>query len=245
MIGLRVVYAGDDKLFRAGRETSRSYRASARNRADVQSSTASAAVALASRARRASKKRHPREIAQETHQGSPPRRQLAPGRRALGLRPEGAFTKSFAARFPYAEDPRTSSAPSGKTLGRHGVGPSRWTRLDLRRLSGFGKTEVALPCRLRRRARRDPKVAVVVPTTLLCRQHFRNLHQRFAWVAGGGFRGSCPRLVTAKGRETTSGADLAEGRIDIIVGTHAILGKAGEVSTNLGLLIVTRSSISG
>ncbi|WP_228244025.1 transcription-repair coupling factor [Porphyrobacter sp. GA68] len=98
---------------------------------------------------------------------------------------------------------------------------------------GFGKTEVALRAAFVA-AMNGHQVAVIAPTTLLARQHYRNFSERFA-----GFPlkvGRLSRLVPAKeAKETREG--LANGDIDIVIGTHAILSKSTAFK-NLGLVIV-------
>lgn len=98
---------------------------------------------------------------------------------------------------------------------------------------GFGKTEVAI--RAAFKAVVDSKqVAVLVPTTILALQHFntfssrlKDLPCRVEYVS---------RLRTAKEIRTIQ-EDLKEGRIDILIGTHKILGKGFEFK-DLGLLII-------
>ncbi len=98
---------------------------------------------------------------------------------------------------------------------------------------GFGKTEVALRAAFVA-AMNGQQVAVVAPTTLLARQHFTNFTERFA-----GFPlniGRLSRLVPSKEiTETREG--LTSGKIDIVIGTHAILAKTTEFK-NLGLVVV-------
>ncbi len=98
---------------------------------------------------------------------------------------------------------------------------------------GFGKTEVALRAAFVM-AMSGQQVAVVVPTTLLARQHYRSFSERFA-----GFPlklRQLSRFVDAKtARETKAG--LESGEVDVVVGTHALLAK-GIVFRNLGLVIV-------
>ncbi len=98
---------------------------------------------------------------------------------------------------------------------------------------GFGKTEVAMRAAFLA-AMSGMQVAVVVPTTLLARQHYVSFAKRFK-----GFPlkiGRLSRLVSSKEKkETLQG--LAEGTIDIVVGTHALLSKSIQFK-NLGLLIV-------
>src|SRR5690606_16316195 len=98
---------------------------------------------------------------------------------------------------------------------------------------GFGKTEVALRTAFVA-AMSGYQVAVVVPTTLLARQHFRTFAQRFQ-----GFPlkiRQMSRLVSSKEMSETK-AGLASGDIDIVIGTHALLGKTIKFR-NLGLMIV-------
>ncbi|MGE9840293.1 DEAD/DEAH box helicase, partial [Pseudomonas sp. UM16] len=98
---------------------------------------------------------------------------------------------------------------------------------------GFGKTEVALRAAFVA-AMAGMQVAVVCPTTLLARQHFNNFTQRFE-----GFPIKVGRLSRVVGstemKATKDGA--ADGTIDIVVGTHAVLAKGVEFK-RLGLVIV-------
>jgi len=82
---------------------------------------------------------------------------------------------------------------------------------------GVGKTEVALPAAFIA-AMAGSQVAVVVPTTLLARQHFRSFSERFAGLPL--FIAQLSRLVPAKdAREVKK--EIAEGRLDIVIRTHA------------------------
>ncbi|PZN50454.1 MAG: transcription-repair coupling factor, partial [Proteobacteria bacterium] len=98
---------------------------------------------------------------------------------------------------------------------------------------GFGKTEVALRAAFIA-AMEGFQVAVVVPTTLLARQHFKTFSQRFSGLPVRVAQAS--RLVGAKElAEVKKG--IADGTVDIVVGTHALLGSTINFK-NLGLLIV-------
>ena len=98
---------------------------------------------------------------------------------------------------------------------------------------GFGKTEVALRAAFVA-AFGGGQVAVIVPTTLLARQHYRNFSQRFAGLP---LRvAQLSRMVGAKEAKQVK-ADLAEGKIEIVVGTHALLAKDVRFA-HLGLVIV-------
>ncbi|GAA0280255.1 transcription-repair coupling factor [Alteraurantiacibacter aestuarii] len=98
---------------------------------------------------------------------------------------------------------------------------------------GFGKTEVALRAAFVA-AMAGQQVAVVAPTTLLARQHYQGFCERFS-----GFPlniGRLSRLVPPKEmKETREG--LTEGKIDIVIGTHAILSKNTKFK-DLGLVVV-------
>ena len=143
--------------------------------------------------------------------------------------PPGIYDE-FCARFPYqeTEDQEKAIAESIADLGK-GRPMDRLVCGDV----GFGKTEVALRTAFVA-AMSGEQVAVVVPTTLLARQHYRNFAERFA-----GFPvkvRQLSRFVDAKEAAETKAA-LAAGEVDIVVGTHALLAK-GISFKNLGLLIV-------
>src|SRR5262249_26107850 len=98
---------------------------------------------------------------------------------------------------------------------------------------GFGKTEIAMRAAFLA-AYAGEQVAVIVPTTLLAPQHYRNFSQRFAGLPLQVAKLS--RLVSAKDTKQIK-QDLADGRIDIIVGTHALLAKDVKFA-HLGLVVV-------
>jgi transcription-repair coupling factor (superfamily II helicase) len=98
---------------------------------------------------------------------------------------------------------------------------------------GFGKTEVAMRAAFVA-ALSGMQVAVVCPTTLLARQHYRSFAERFR-----GFPISVrplSRFVSAKDANATRAA-MAAGEVDIVVGTHALLAK-GVTFKKLGLLVI-------
>ncbi len=98
---------------------------------------------------------------------------------------------------------------------------------------GFGKTEVALRAAFTA-VMNGRQVAVVVPTTLLARQHFKTFAERFkGWPVTVR---QASRLVPAKDLAATK-QGLADGSVDIVVGTHVLLGKTIKFA-NLGLLII-------
>jgi transcription-repair coupling factor (superfamily II helicase) len=98
---------------------------------------------------------------------------------------------------------------------------------------GFGKTEVALRAAFLA-VMAGKQVAVIVPTTLLARQHFKTFSTRFAGLPVRIAQAS--RLVGTKELAAVK-AGIADGGIDIVVGTHALLGK-GITFRDLGLLVV-------
>ncbi len=143
--------------------------------------------------------------------------------------PHGVFDE-FCARFPYEETEDQLLAigdvledlSAGKPMDRLICG-------DV----GFGKTEVALRAAFVV-AMSGQQVAIVAPTTLLARQHFKTFSERFEGWPVKVRRLS--RLVPAKeAAETREG--LRKGEVEIIVGTHAVLSKQVEFK-NLGLVIV-------
>ncbi len=144
--------------------------------------------------------------------------------------PDHSGYPAFVDRFPYQETDDQDRAirdvlddlAAGKPMDRLVVG-------DV----GFGKTEVALRAAFVA-AMAGMQVAIVCPTTLLARQHFNNFKARFE-----GFPleiGRLSRLVTAKEASDTR-AGLKDGRIDVVVGTHAVLAKSVEFK-RLGLVVV-------
>ncbi|HET9097523.1 MAG TPA: transcription-repair coupling factor [Candidatus Baltobacteraceae bacterium] len=98
---------------------------------------------------------------------------------------------------------------------------------------GYGKTEVAI--RAAFKAVADKKqVAILVPTTLLADQHYRNFSTRFA-----GFPMRIEELsrFKTKAEQKATVRDLAEGKVDIVIGTHRLLQK-DITFADLGLIIV-------
>ncbi len=143
--------------------------------------------------------------------------------------PPGIYDE-FCARFPWQEtdDQEKAIAETISDLAR-GRPMDRLVCGDV----GFGKTEVALRAAFVA-AMSGEQVAVVVPTTLLARQHYRNFAERFQ-----GFPvkvRQLSRFVDAKEASETKAA-LANGEVDIVVGTHALLAKNISFK-RLGLLIV-------
>jgi len=138
--------------------------------------------------------------------------------------------EEFEARFPYEDTPDQRKATDDVLCDMQKPRPmDRVVCGDV----GFGKTEIA--CRaayLSIAAGRQ--VALLVPTTVLCKQHAETLRARFADTPVE-IR-TLSRLESPKElRETREG--LAAGRIDLVVGTHRLLSKDIQFR-NLGLIVV-------
>ncbi|MFJ6343108.1 transcription-repair coupling factor, partial [Rhizobium sp. NPDC092017] len=143
--------------------------------------------------------------------------------------PDGLYDE-FAARFPYDE---TDDQMNAIEAVREDLGAGRPMDRLVCGDVGFGKTEVALRAAFVA-AMNGAQVAVVVPTTLLARQHFKTFSERFRGLPIRIQQAS--RLVGAKDLALTK-KEVAEGKTDIVVGTHALLG-AGIQFANLGLLVI-------
>ena len=138
--------------------------------------------------------------------------------------------EAFAARFPYQEtDDQLAAIADVVSDLENGSPMDRLVVGDV----GFGKTEVAMRAAFVA-ALSGMQVAVICPTTLLARQHYRSFAERFR-----GFPITVrplSRFVTAKEANATRAA-IADGTVDIVVGTHALLAKSIKFK-NLGLLVI-------
>ncbi|MBS0253754.1 MAG: transcription-repair coupling factor [Proteobacteria bacterium] len=151
-------------------------------------------------------------------------------RTAPALLPDPASYAPFVDRFPW-EETEDQEAAIDDVLADLGAGRpmDRLVCGDV----GFGKTEVALRAAFVA-AMAGQQVAVVAPTTLLARQHYAGFVERFA-----GFPlvvGRLSRLVSEKEASATR-EGLAEGKVDVVVGTHALLAKQVKFK-RLGLVII-------
>ena len=146
------------------------------------------------------------------------------------MEPPTGMWDAFSARFPYQETDDQLSA-IGDVLGDMGSGQpmDRLVCGDV----GFGKTEVAMRAAFVA-AMSGTQVAIIAPTTLLARQHFKSFAERFR-----GFPvevRQLSRFVSTKAaNETRDG--INRGTVDIVVGTHALLAKNVKFK-NLGLLVI-------
>ncbi|MES1990509.1 MAG: transcription-repair coupling factor [Pseudomonadota bacterium] len=146
------------------------------------------------------------------------------------MEPVPGLYDEFCARFPFTETEDQEQAilsvlddlAKGRPMDRLVCG-------DV----GFGKTEVALRSAFVA-AMAGYQVAVIVPTTLLARQHYKTFMTRFQGLPLKIRHMS--RLVPAKDLAEAK-AGVADGQVDIVIGTHALLGKTMKFR-NLGLMIV-------
>jgi len=140
------------------------------------------------------------------------------------------LVEEFGSTFPFEETPDQESAI--EAVLNDLAAPRAMDRVICGDV-GFGKTEVALRAAFAT-ATAGKQVAVLVPTTLLAQQHYRNFADRFAdWPV---------RVdVLSRFKSTKEVNDalkrLADGQIDVIVGTHKLLQPDIKFK-NLGLVIV-------
>ncbi|MGB0935282.1 MAG: transcription-repair coupling factor [Alphaproteobacteria bacterium] len=146
------------------------------------------------------------------------------------FRSENEQYENFAAKFPYTETDDQNRAIS-ETLNdlKSGIAMDRLVCGDV----GFGKTEIAMRAAFAV-ANSGKQVAIVVPTTLLCHQHFKNFQARF--LGSGITVASLSRLVSAKDKKIVQNG-LTSGDVNIVIGTHSLLSKNVNFK-NLGLVII-------
>ncbi|WP_425571111.1 transcription-repair coupling factor [Pseudoluteimonas lycopersici] len=151
-------------------------------------------------------------------------------RAGLALETDRALYEPFAAAFPFEETPDQHAAIEAVIRDLASSQPmDRVVCGDV----GFGKTEVAVRAAFVA-ATAGKQVAVLVPTTLLAEQHYRTMRDRFAdWPLKVEV---LSRFKTKKEIEAEL-VKLAEGKIDVIVGTHRLLQKDVRFK-DLGLVIV-------
>ncbi len=144
--------------------------------------------------------------------------------------PDHQWQHTFEEAFPFKETP-------DQLLAIDATKQDMEQRLPMDRLIcgdvGFGKTEVAIRAVLKS-VLAGKQAAVLVPTTVLCQQHLNTFRERMAQYpliidSVSGFRSN------AQNKEVIS--NLAEGKIDIIIGTHRLLSKDVHFQ-DLGLLVV-------
>ncbi len=219
---LELLYAGGDKLF----VPVENIELLSRYGSDEGDSQLDRLGGVAWQTRKARLKKRLREIANELIKIAA----LRLLREAPAIFPSAGPYDEFVARFPYEEtedqaasiDAVVEDLGSGRPMDRLVCG-------DV----GFGKTEVAMRAAFVA-AMNGMQVAVVVPTTLLARQHFRTFSERFKGLPVKVAQAS--RMVAPKDL-TEVKAGMKSGTVDIVIGTHALLGKQVEFA-RLGLLII-------
>ncbi len=219
---LRVVYDGGDRLFVPVENID----VLSRFGSDSEGATLDRLGGAQWQARRAKMKQRIREMAEQLIAVAA-NRLIKPAEKLEA--PEGVY-EEFAARFPFEETDDQLNAiaevmgdmASGRPMDRLICG-------DV----GFGKTEVALRAALVA-SMSGRQVAIVAPTTLLARQHYATFAKRFQGLPVEVRQLS--RLVSAK-EATATRKGLADGIVDIVIGTHALLAKSVSMP-NLGLLVV-------
>jgi transcription-repair coupling factor (superfamily II helicase) len=151
-------------------------------------------------------------------------------RAGLAIDVDRAIYEPFAATFPFEETPDQHAAIEAVLHDLQSSQPmDRVVCGDV----GFGKTEVAVRAAFAA-AIAGKQVAVLVPTTLLAEQHYRNFRDRFAdWPLRVEV---LSRFKTKKEIEAEL-EKVSEGKIDVIVGTHRLLQKDVRFK-DLGLVIV-------
>mgnify|MGYP001817034662 CR=1 FL=1 len=137
---------------------------------------------------------------------------------------------SFASSFPFEETPDQETSIAGVLADMQAETPmDRVVCGDV----GFGKTEVAMRAAFLA-AQDGRQVAMLVPTTLLAQQHFENFRDRFSdWPMRIEVRS---RFRSGKQQDAVL-AGIAEGTVDIVIGTHKLL-QEGVNFRSLGLLII-------
>lgn len=144
--------------------------------------------------------------------------------------PDGYMQNELEASFMYEDTPDQAKATEDVKRDMEAVAPmDRLVCGDV----GFGKTEIAV--RAAFKAATDGKqVAVLVPTTILAMQHHKVFKERLAdFPVEVDYLN---RFKTAKEKKETL-QRLAEGKINIIIGTHALVGKSVKFK-DLGLMII-------
>ncbi|MDB5344477.1 MAG: mfd [Schlesneria sp.] len=154
-------------------------------------------------------------------------RDLKPG---LACPPDSHWMEEFEAEFPYTEtdDQLKAIAEAKEDMQR----PRPMDRLICGDV-GYGKTEVAMRAAFKA-VDAGRQAAILVPTTVLCEQHFRSFCERMAEFPVS--IASLNRFRSAsETREVLQG--LANGTIDIVIGTHRLVSKDVKFK-DLGLLVI-------
>ncbi|MDY5900632.1 MAG: transcription-repair coupling factor [Candidatus Limisoma sp.] len=150
--------------------------------------------------------------------------------KGFAFSPDGFLQQELEASFIYEDTPDQLRATNEVKADMQSPRPmDRLICGDV----GFGKTEVAIRAAFKA-ATDNKQTAVLVPTTVLAYQHFRTFSERLA-----DFPVRVDYLSRARKPKDVKQilADLAAGKIDIIIGTHKLVGKS-VVFKDLGLLVI-------
>ncbi|MBI4912528.1 MAG: transcription-repair coupling factor [Acidobacteria bacterium] len=154
-------------------------------------------------------------------------RRLEKGR---GCPPDGPEMAEFDLSFPYELTPDQAEAIEAVKADLEAERPmDRLLCGDV----GYGKTEVAMRAAAKV-ALAGRQVALLCPTTVLCSQHFRTFKERFAAFP---FRIAMLNRFVDPAEARTTLRDLKDGKIDMVIGTHQLLG-ARVGFADLGLIVI-------
>lgn len=154
-------------------------------------------------------------------------RTLLPGR---AFPPETPWMREFEASFPYRETPDQQVVIRDVTRDMNAPRPmDRLVCGD----AGYGKTEVAMRAAFKA-VMSETQVAVLVPTTVLAQQHYATFCDRMAPYP---VRIDVLSRFRAPAQIRNTLRDMAAGRVDVVIGTHALL-QDGIRFKNLGLVII-------
>jgi transcription-repair coupling factor (superfamily II helicase) len=154
-------------------------------------------------------------------------REVSPGH---AFSPDTSLTREFEAAFEFEETPDQLQAIQDVKRDMEQHRPmDRLICGDV----GYGKTEVAMRAAFKA-VMDNRQVAVLVPTTLLAQQHFQTFRQRFAPFP---VRVEMLSRFRSPKEQKAVLSDLAQGKVDILIGTHRLLQK-DVVFPNLALLVV-------
>jgi transcription-repair coupling factor (superfamily II helicase) len=154
-------------------------------------------------------------------------RKVSPG---VTFKEIDSFAEEFAAGFPY-EETRDQVKVIEDVFNdmKHSTPMDRLVCGDV----GYGKTEVALRAAFMA-VNNARQVAVLVPTTVLAEQHFETFTSRFAALP---VTVACLSRFRPRREQRQIISDLADGKVDIVIGTHRLLQK-DVVFNNIGLIVV-------
>ncbi|OVE75244.1 transcription-repair coupling factor [bacterium E08(2017)] len=143
---------------------------------------------------------------------------------------DSQWQREFELSFPYVETPDQNSVIASVKEDMESTKPmDRLICGD----AGYGKTEVAMRAAFKA-VMENKQVAVLVPTTVLALQHFQTFSDRMSPFP---VRVDMLSRFRSKGTQEKILSDLEEGKIDIIIGTHALL-QQGISFKDLGLVII-------